>query len=159
MKKVLFSLFVVMVTFASCGTDAVKFNDTIVNEERSLEAPITEYSNKLGQAMASNSYEGIKELGDSLLLKIDKSIEVIKNLKTPSGGEKFKETSIEYFESAKKIVALGNKAESLGSEPTEEQVTAFSEEYGNMIKEIAERTNAYLAVQKEFAKEKNMKLK
>lgn len=158
MKKVLFSLLTMMLILTSCGADAVKFNDTIVNEERSLEAPITAYSNKLGQSMTSNSYEGIKDLGDSLLLKIDKSIEVIKNLKAPSGGDKFKEISIEYFESAKKIVTLGNKAESLGSEPTDEQVAAFNQEYENMTKEIAEKTNAYLAAQKEFAKEKGMKL-
>lgn len=158
MKKVLFSLVTVMLILTSCGADAVKFNDTIINEEKSLEAPITEYGTKLGQAIATNTVADIKPLGDSLLAKIDKSIEVIKGLTAPSGGEKFKEASIEYFESAKKFVIFGNKAESLGSEPTEEQATAFYEEFGKIEKEITEKTNAFLAAQKEFAKEKNMKL-
>ncbi len=158
MKKVLFSLLTMMLILTSCGADAVKFNDTIVKEEKSLEVPLIAYSSKLGQSMSSNSYEGIKDLGDSLLLKIDKSIEVVKNLTAPSGGDKFKETSIEYLESIKKIVTIGNKAESLGSEPTDEQVSALNEEYEQITKEITEKTNAYLTTQKEFAKEKGMKL-
>ena len=159
MKKVLFSLLTVMLVLTSCGADAVKFNDTIVEQEKALEAPIREYANKLGQAIATNTVADIKPLGDSLLAKIDKSIEVIKGLDVPSGGEKFKETSIEYFESAKKIVTLGNKAESLGSQPTEEQATAFFTEFNEMVKQVSEKADAFLTVQKEFAKEKGMELR
>lgn len=158
MKKVLFSLLTVMLILTSCGADAIKFNDTIVDQQRALEVPFTQYANKLGQAIATNTVADIKPLGDSLLAKIDKSIEVIKALDVPSGGEKFKETSIEYFESAKKIVTLGNKAESLGSQPTEEQATAFFTELTDMAKQVSEKKDAFLAVQKEFAKEKGMKL-
>ncbi len=158
MKKVLFSLFVVMVTFASCGIDAVKFNDTIVNEQSALIAPFTEYTTKLGQAIATNTVADIKPLSDSLLTKVDKSIEIINALNTPSGGEKLKESAITYFESIKQIVNLRDKAGSLGSEPTEEQIAAFYTEYSNIIKEVTDKENSFLAVQKEFAKEKNMKL-
>lgn len=158
MKKVLFSLFAVTLILTSCGADAVKFNDTIVKEQSALEAPFTEYVSKLGQAIATNTVADIKPLRDSLLAKIDKSIEDINALSTPSGGEKLKETAIVCFESYKKIIAMGDKAASLGSEPAEEQITAFYTEYSNIEKEVTEKENTFLAVQKEFAKEKNMKL-
>ncbi|GAB6007928.1 LIC11966 family surface protein [Dysgonomonas reticulitermitis] len=158
MKKVLFSLVVVMLILTSCGADAVKFNDSIIKEQTSMFSAIEDYSNKLSQAATNNSFAEIKAVSDSLLTKLDKSIEVIKGLNTPSGGEKFKEAAIDYFESAKKIITLGEKASSLGNEPTEEQATAFYEEYNNVVKDVTEKEAALLAVQKEFAKEKNMKL-
>ncbi|MDR1091975.1 MAG: hypothetical protein LBL79_12945 [Prevotella sp.] len=158
MKKTLFSLVTVMLILTSCGADAVKFNDTIVNEQEALEVTLTEYGTKLGQAIETNAVADIKPLGDSLLTKIDKSIDVIKALNTPSGGEKFKETAIIYFEFTKQIVKLGDKAASIGNEPTEEQATAFSNEYNDIAKVIAEKGEAFRNIQKEFAKEKNMRL-
>lgn len=159
MKKVLLSLVAVMFVLTSCGPDVVKFNDSIIKEQAALEAPVMEYSNKLGQAMATNSQADIKPLGDSLLARIDKSIEVIKGLSTPSGGEKFKEAAVDYFESAKGLVTIGEKSSSLGTEPTQEQITAFTTEFTDLVKKMTEKENAFLAAQKEFAKEKNMQLK
>jgi hypothetical protein len=156
MKKVLFSLVTVMLILTSCGADAVKFNDAIVKEQKALEVSVMEYNSKL-QTM-NVSPESFKELGDSLLMKIDKSIDVIKGLNTPSGGEKFKESTLVYFESAKQLVEMGNKAKSLGTEPTEEQAMAFMQEMTAMQNDMVGKENAFLAAQKEFAKEKNMKL-
>ncbi|MFV0536663.1 MAG: hypothetical protein ACK5M3_04730 [Dysgonomonas sp.] len=158
MKKVLFSLLTMMLIFTSCGADAVKFNDTIVKEQVSLQAPFLDYCNKFGQAIATNSVADIKPLGDDLLKKIDANIEVIKGLSAPSGGEKFKDVAIEYFESAKKIVTLQDQAGTLGDEPTEEQATAFTQEFNEVVKDMTEKEAAFHSAQKEFAKEKGMKL-
>lgn len=158
MKKVLFSLLTMMLILTSCGADAVKFNDTITKEQASMVTALHDYSDKLQQASSSNSFSDVKAAGDSLLIKLDKSIEAIKGLSTPSGGEKFKEAAIDYFESIKKVVSIGEKASSLGNDPTEEQANAFYEEYSNVVKEVTEKENAVHTIQKEFAKEKGMKL-
>jgi len=159
MKKVLFSLLAVTFLLTSCGPDAVKFNDSIVKEQTTMISALQDYGNKLSQASSNNSFGEVKTLGDSLLIKIDKSIEVIKGLSTPSGGEKFKESAVDYFESAKKMVTLGDKAVALGEEPTQEESVAFFTEYGNIVKEVTDKENAFLAAQKEFAKDKKMELR
>lgn len=159
MKKVLFSLVAMVLFFTSCGADVVKFNDTIIKEQISMVAALQDYSNKLQQASSKNSFSDVKSVGDSLLMKLDKSVEVIKGLNTPSGGEKFKEAAIDYFESAKKIITVGEKASSLGNDPTQEQINAVYDEYNNILTEVTEKENAVRSTQQEFAKEKNIKLR
>lgn len=160
MKKSFFFTAILMLVLASCGgPNPITFNDSIVNQEKELEVPLTEYINKAMQEISTGSYDKAKVLGDSMILKIDKSIEVIKVLDTPKNGEKFKEVAIQYFESAKELVSFVNKAQSLGAEPTQEQYEAYYKEYEKIMKTVNDKTNDYMGAQKEFAKENNIILK
>lgn len=153
MKKLLFSIFAVTLLLTSCGgADPVKFNDTIVNEQMKLATYATEYGTKLGVAIATNSYADMKVTTDSLNTRIDRSISVIKDLKTPSNGEKFKEAAITYFESMKKIGTIGISSDSV-------DVEKVMADFQSIEAEVTKHENAFLEAQKEFAKDKNMQLK
>lgn len=161
MKKVLFSLLAVMFVMASCGgADPVKFNDAIVNEQKALTTAANNFGVELGKAMATQSFDGLNVASDSLVAKMDKSIETIKGLSTPSGGEKFKEAAIDAFEFQKKqILSIKDKATTITPESSVEDVNSFIQLCNDIMTEAKTKEEALIATQKEFAKEKNIMIR
>lgn len=156
MKKLLFTILTAsLVLLVSCGgPSAVEFNDSIVKEQTKLISTINTYSTQFGVALSTNSFAELKAPADSLNAQIDRSVAAIKDMKTPSGGEKFKESTITYFESMKKMGEFSqiNASDSVNGE---EIMTKFQ----SILEEVTKNENAFLAAQKEFAKDKNMGLK
>lgn len=155
MKKVLFSLLAVMFIMASCGgPSAVEFNDAIVKEQSTMVSAMNKFYGSV------ESPEKIKTEGDSLIAKLDASINAIKNLKTPSGGEKFRDTAVEYFESIKSASStIIEKASTLNENSTQEDLNAYMQVITTVVKDAEEKEDALKAVQKEFAKEKNIMIR
>lgn len=156
MKKLLFAVFATSFLLMSCGgPSAVEFNDAIVNEEVKLSSYLEDIGTKLGEAISTSSEADIKSLSDSLISKVDQSVAFVNNLKTPSGGEKFKEAAIAYFESAKGVTELAD----MGSLDTPEAQQAFIDKYNSILENISEKNKAVSAAQQEFAKEKGMEVR
>lgn len=160
MKKVLFSLLAVMFIMASCGgPSAVEFNDAIVTEQKKLYEAGIEFGKKLSDAMTSQSYSNMGAVCDSIVAKIDEGTAVVKDLKTPSGGEKFKEATLDSFQSEKKqFLSIKDKLSKLNSESTTDDVNAFIQSFNEILVESNAKTEAFMTAQKEFAKEKGITL-
>jgi len=154
MKKVLFSLFAVMVVMASCGgADPVKFNDALSKANTEISDVSTDYQNTIMKSMESGDFASITTQTDSALAKIDKEIDVVKALEVPKGGDAFKEAAIKAYESLREVVETGRKFSVLTAESTEEDIMKISTEYDKKIDGYSELFNDLVKAQADYAKE------
>ncbi|MBB4035962.1 copper chaperone CopZ/predicted small lipoprotein YifL [Dysgonomonas hofstadii] len=154
MKKVLFSLFAVMMVFASCGgPDPVKFNDALSKANTEITNVSTEYQDAIAKLIEDTNFSAITAQTDSALAKINKEIDIVKALEAPKGGDAFKEAAIKTYEGLRSVVETGKKFSSLTAESTDVDLENITNEYDAKIDEYSKLFDALVNAQAEYAKE------
>lgn len=159
MKKVLISLVIAIMAFASCGPDATKYNDTVVALHTDIVNVQNDFDTKLGNAIETDSYADIKVAVDSALAKANTDISKLQDLKVPSGGEAFHESAVALFQSVKNTLEAGAKFASLTSESSEEEVNSIIDEYNALSDKSSEAHDVMQKAQIEFATAKGFELR
>ena len=155
MKKVLLPVFAVLVfALTSCGgADPVKFNDALSKANTEIANVSTEYQNTIVKSMEANNFAAISAQTDSALAKIDKEIDIVKNLDAPKGGEAFKEAAIKAYESVRGFVETGRQFSTLTEESTQDDVMKISNEYDGKVNEYSKLFDELVKAQADYAKE------
>jgi hypothetical protein len=157
MKKVMVLMAVVFAAFglSSCSSSALKYNNKLVEAQKSLEPMFTAFGNKMS-AVNEDSIATLTPDAKKLIEDVNKKIAEINALEAPKGSDDFKNSIIAQFNFVKKIceqtIKLGDKATS-----SEERLTIAAE----MMKseEEAQRLeDNTLKAQRAFASSNGFKL-
>ena len=158
MKKSLLAVFtlVIAVTLTSCGVSVEKFNDTLVNSQKTI---VSDYE-KVAVLMSKEGTDKaqLKLQEDSLIIKIDAQIAKVNELKAPKGGEEFKASAIETFQGYRKVIEVALKATSFTDSTTVDEYNTYVDELNKVTEEGSVAEDNFLTKQKEFATANGMKL-
>lgn len=159
MKKVLFSLFVLVLILASCGgASPTAFNDGIVKAHATLSQIGTAYIGSLSTAVSAGTYDIIASKTDSALVKIDTELAVIKALEVPEGGDAYKSAAIEASESLRAFIESGKGFSTLTKESSVDEYNKVSEEYEAKMKKYTQGIEALTQAQEAYAKQAGYKV-
>ena len=159
MKKVLFSLLVVVFALTSCGgPNAIKFNDAIVKANNELGEVFTDYSREMGKLSNAEDFSKMVAISDTALAKLNEKLEIVKNLEAPKSGEEFKAAAIEMYEYCKVILETGKKFATLTEESSVDEYNKILKEFNDHLSSYDDLVRKTRKAQAKFAEENNFRV-
>ncbi len=144
------------VFFFSCSNGALQFNNKLVEIQKQVEPKFTAFGNKMEAIGDSSNFKDLKSDAIGLISFIDAKTNEMMELKTPKGGEDFKNSLIDQFKFVKNIA---QKCIILGNDTTSaETKMAIGMEFMNSEKEANELENNTIKAQKTFADKNGFKI-
>jgi hypothetical protein len=144
------------IVFFSCSNGALQFNNKLVEIQKQVEPKFTAFGNKMEAIGDSSNFKDLKSDAVSLISFIDTKTNEMMELKTPKGGEDFKNSLIDQFKFVKNIA---QKCIILGNDTTSaETKMSIGMEFMNSEKEANELENKTIKAQKDFADKNGFKI-
>ncbi|MEI7471580.1 MAG: hypothetical protein WCJ85_04935 [Chitinophagaceae bacterium] len=157
MKNLFIPLFLLLsLFFISCSNGALQYNNKLVDIQKQVEPRFTAFGNKMEAIGDSSNFKDLEKEASSLIVFIDEKTNQMMELKTPKGGEEFRNSLIDQFKFvkniAKKCIILGNDTTSV------ETKMAIGLEFMNSEKEATELEDKTFKAQQSFAEKNGFKI-
>jgi hypothetical protein len=159
MKKISAILLTLALVLTSCGPDAVKFNDTLVDCTDKAHKQIETLTDNLNNALDSEDYTSIAPSAKSTIDSLNIYIETANKLEVPKGGEDFKASVVAYLQSLVAGCESYSAYSTITEETTDEQFNAINSAVEQTEEAQDKLFNDLTAKQKAFAKANNMDLR
>lgn len=157
MKNLFIPLFLLLsLFFISCSNGALQYNNKLVDIQKQVEPRFTAFGNKMEAIGDSSNFKDLEKEASSLIVFIDEKTNQMTELKTPKGGEEFRNSLIDQFKFvkniAKKCIILGNDTTSV------ETKMEIGLEFMNSEKGATELEDKTFKAQQSFAEKNGFKI-
>lgn len=159
MKKLtlLFIAGFVVLAMQSCNNKALEFNNKIVEIQKSVEKPFSEFGKKMQAVGASGDLKSLDPGAREMLKLTDEKIAELTKLESPEGGDELKNSMIDQFKMARNIYS---KTIILAADTTSPEVKfTIGTEFMEIEAKAAKLEAATKEAQRKFAEKNGFKLK